>query len=91
MRARGDLEQFNQIVNQQGRLQKAGFAVFDGIDNRTYRLSGPDTFVKTNANNMLFEVEHHLMEGLDFIAGYNRAVSKLEMRDIVNNASYNFV
>jgi len=86
MRARGDLEQFNQIVNQQGRLQKAGFAVFDGIDNRTYRLSGPDTFVKTNANNMLFEVEHHLMEGLDFIAGYNRAVSKLEMRDIVNNA-----
>ncbi len=86
MRARGDLGSLSNAQGQQARLQKAGFVVFDGIDNRTFRLSGPDTYVETNANNMLIEVEHQIMEGLNFQVGYNKAIAKVDTRDIISNA-----
>ncbi|HSH10129.1 MAG TPA: TonB-dependent receptor, partial [Oceanipulchritudo sp.] len=76
----------DQVINQQGRLQKGGFVVFDGIDNRTFRLSGPDTYLTTDASNVLLEIEQNIMDGLDLMVGYNRAVANVDMRDIVNNA-----
>ncbi|MEX0321740.1 MAG: TonB-dependent siderophore receptor [Puniceicoccaceae bacterium] len=86
MRARPDLDDLGNVINQQGRLQKGGFAVFDGINNRTFRLSGPDTFVTTDANNVLFELEQNIFEGLDLMIGWNSAEADVEKRDIVNNA-----
>lgn len=86
MRARGDLDDLDNIIGQQGRLQKAGFVVFDGIDNRTFRLSGPDTYIKNDTSNFLIEVEQHIMDGLDFMVGYNHADVEVNKRDIVNNA-----
>ncbi len=85
MRARGDLG-LDAAQDQQGRLQKAGFVTFDGIDNRTFRLSGPDTFVKTDATNFLFEFEQNIVEGLDFLTGFNHAVADVETRDIISNS-----
>jgi outer membrane receptor protein involved in Fe transport len=86
MRARGDLDDLDNVIGQQGRLQKAGFVVFDDIDNRTYRLSGPDTYVMNRPSNILIEAEQHLFEGLDLMIGYNRAHVNVDTRDIVNNS-----
>jgi iron complex outermembrane receptor protein len=89
MRARagtdGDPFDDEQVINQPERLQKGGFVIFDGIDNRTYRLSGPDTYVKTDASNILLEVEQNLFDGLDLMVGYNRAESEVDTLDIINN------
>ena len=86
MRARGDLDDLNNVIGQQGRLQKAGFVTFEGIDNRTFRLSGPDTYVKNDTSNILIEAEQHIMDGLDFMVGYNHANVEVDVRDIVNNS-----
>jgi outer membrane receptor protein involved in Fe transport len=89
MRARAtglEDETGDQVINQQGRLQKGGFVVFDDIDNRTFRLSGPDTYIKTDANNLLLEVEQEIFDGLNVMLGYNRAQADVDKRDIVNNA-----
>ncbi len=86
MRARGDLS-IDQVVggDQQDRLSKAGFVVFDGVDNRTARISGPDTFVETDATNLLIEVEQNITSGLNLLVGYNRSDVDVATRDIVNN------
>ena len=88
MRARATGIDIDNIGSQQGRLQKSGFVVFDNIDSRTYRLSGPDTYVTTDANNLLVEVEQNILEGLDLMVGYNRAEADVDKRDIINNAYY---
>ena len=88
MRARATGIDLDNVGSQQGRLQKGGFVVFDDIDSRTYRLSGPDTYVSTDASNILLELEQNIFEGLDFQVGYNRAVADVEKRDIINNAYY---
>ncbi|MCG8527462.1 MAG: TonB-dependent receptor plug domain-containing protein [Opitutales bacterium] len=85
LRARADLN-LNDSVSQQGRLQKANFPTFPGVDPRTFRLSGPDTFVETDAHNMLIEVEQTLMDGLVVRAGVNMAESDVSLRDVVNAA-----
>ena len=88
MRARATGIDLENVGSQQGRLQKGGFVVFDGIDNRTFRLSGPDTYVTTDSSNILVEVEQNIFKGLDLLVGYNRASADVEMRDIINNAYY---
>jgi outer membrane receptor protein involved in Fe transport len=82
----GDEFTDDQIINQQERLQKGGFVVFDGIDNRTFRLSGPDTYIETDANNLLVEVEQNIFDGLDVMVGYNRADAVVDKLDIISNA-----
>lgn len=86
MRARGDLDDLNNVIGQQGRLQKAGFVVFDDVDNRTFRLSGPDTFIQNDTSNILIEAEHRILKDLNMMVGYNRAKVEIEKRDIVNNS-----
>lgn len=86
MRARGTGIAIGDIENQQGRLQKGGFVEFEEIDERTFRLSGPDTFIETDAYNIQFEFEQNLFEGVDLKIGHNHAVAKVDKRDIINNA-----
>lgn len=86
LRARADLD-LGSSVSQQGRLQKSNFPAFDGVDPRTFRLSGPDTFVKTDSSNLLIELEQTIMDGLVFKAGFNMAEADFDLRDVVN-ASY---
>ncbi len=86
MRARGDLSGSNSAINEQDRLQKAGFVIFDGIDGRTFRLSGPDTYVKADAVNFNIEATHEIFDGLNVLAGYNYSKVDFWTRDIVNNA-----
>ena len=85
MRARGDLS-LDNAIDQQDRLQKAGFVDFDGIDERTFRLSGPDTFVETDAHNILFEFNQNIVKGVDLLVGYNRSDADAYVRDIVANS-----
>lgn len=86
MRARATGLDAGQVISQQGRLQKGGFVIFDGIDNRTARLSGPDTYVKTDSSNILLELEQNILPGLDLMIGYNRADADVEILDITANA-----
>jgi len=85
LRARADLD-LGSGISQQGRLQKSNFPDFPGVDPRTFRLSGPDTFVETDANNLLIEAEQTLMEGLVVKAGVNMAQADTTLRDVVNAA-----
>lgn len=85
MRARGNLG-LDNAIDQQDRLQKSGFVDFDGIDERTFRLSGPDTFAETDASNVLVEVNQNLFKGVDFQFGYNHAEANVDLRDIVANS-----
>ncbi len=85
MRARGDLSLDNSI-DQPDRLQKAGFVDFEGIDERKFRLSGPDTFVDTKAYNLLAEYNQNIIRGVDFLVGYNHAKADNEIRDIIANS-----
>lgn len=86
LRARADLN-LQDGVSQQDRLQKSNFPVFPGVDPRTFRLSGPDTFVETDASNILIEVEQGIMDGLVFKAGLNMARADVHLRD-VTSATY---
>jgi iron complex outermembrane receptor protein len=86
LRARADLD-INSGISQQGRLQKSNFPTFPGVDPRTFRLSGPDTFVENDANNMLFDIEQFVTENLVVKAGYNKAKIETKFRD-VSNAAY---
>ncbi|MFP4281337.1 MAG: TonB-dependent siderophore receptor [Opitutales bacterium] len=85
LRARADLE-LGDGVSQQGRLQKSNFPDFPGVDPRTFRLSGPDTFVETDANNLLLDFEQIIFDGLVFKAGINLANADTTLRDVVNAA-----
>lgn len=86
MRARATGLDAGQVITQQGRLQKSGFVIFDGIDSRTARLSGPDTYVQTDSANILLELEQNIFDGLDLMIGYNRADADVEILDITANA-----
>jgi iron complex outermembrane recepter protein len=85
LRARSDLG-LDNAVNQQDRLQKSNFPSLPGVDPRTFRLSGPDTYVKTDANNLLIEAEQFLMKGLVLKAGLNMAEADVTLRDVTNAA-----
>lgn len=85
LRARADLD-LGSGVSQQGRLQKSNFPDFPGVDPRTFRLSGPDTFVETDAHNLLLDLEQTILDGLVFKAGVNLAKADTTLRDVVNAA-----
>lgn len=85
MRARGNLP-LDNAIDQPDRLQKSGFVDFDGIDERTFRLSGPDTFVETDSHNILLELNQNLFKGVDLLVGFNRAVADVTLRDIIANS-----
>lgn len=76
LRARAD------ALGNDGRLEHAGFVAFPGQDLRTMRWSGPDTFQHSDQGNLELKLTHHLAEGLDFMAGYNRSSVTFNTRDV---------
>ncbi len=77
VRARADVP-----ANQQDRLERAGFLTFPGEDRRTFRWSGPDTFVNSKAHNLLIKLEQKLAEDLYLLAGYNTSFTRFKGRDV---------
>ncbi len=77
VRARADVP-----ADQQDRLERAGFVDFAGKDRRTFRWSGPDTYVDTTAYNALFKVEQQLLPGLSLLVGANLSGAEFSGRDV---------
>ena len=77
VRARADVP-----ADQQDRLERAGWLEFDGKQRRTFRWSGPDTYVNSKASNLLFKIDQKLAENLYFTAGYNKSFSAFKGLDV---------
>ena len=76
-------------ITQTDRLETFGFLEFPGEDVRTFRWSGPDTFLNTESYNVLFDATQELAENLYFKAGFNTASADFSFRDIFGGVSQN--
>lgn len=77
VRARADVP-----ASQQDRLERAGFLRFDGKDRRTFRWSGPDTYLDTKAYNVVFKVEQRVGENLNLMVGTSTSMSRFKSLDV---------
>jgi iron complex outermembrane receptor protein len=77
VRARADVP-----ADQQDRLERAGFVDFPGKNRRTFRWSGPDTYLDTKAYNVLFSVEQRLTDNLHLLAGINTSMARFKGLDV---------
>ncbi len=77
VRARADVP-----ADQQDRLERAGFVQFPGKDRRTFRWSGPDTYLDIKAYNMLVSIEQKLAENLYLLAGVNSSMAQFKGLDV---------
>lgn len=64
------------------RLETFGFLEFDDKDPRTFRWSGPDTFLNTKSLNFNATVEQELLKNMYVLVGYNRSEVEFDQRDI---------
>ena len=76
-------------VTQTDRLETFGFLEFPGEDVRTFRWSGPDTFLDTESYNILFDVTQELAENLYFKGGFNTASADFSLRDVFGGITQN--
>jgi iron complex outermembrane recepter protein len=81
-------------VFQTDRLETYGFLEFDGKDPRTFRWSGPDTFVKTDSINANILLEQGITDDLNLLVGYNYSDVEFHTRDVfagivVNSSNVN--
>jgi outer membrane receptor protein involved in Fe transport len=64
------------------RLETYGFLEFEGEDPRTFRWSGPDTYLDTESWNGNIELEQELIEDMYLLVGYNHSEVKFQSRDV---------
>lgn len=76
-------------ITQTDRLETFGFLEFPGKDIRTFRWSGPDTYLDTESHNILLDVTQEIVENMYFKAGYNVASADFSSRDVFAGISQN--
>lgn len=69
-------------IFQADRLETYGFLEFEGKDPRTFRWSGPDTFLNTDSWNANVELQQELVDDLFLLVGYNHSEVEFESRDV---------
>jgi iron complex outermembrane recepter protein len=79
----------NIPVTQTDRLETFGFLEFPGKDVRTFRWSGPDTYLDTESYNVLFDLTQELAENLYFKGGFNTASADFSFRDVFGGITRN--
>ncbi len=67
----------NNDQNEQGGLYTP-----PGENPRTYRVTGPDTRLDSDASNAQFKITQNIIEGLDLLVGYNYSTYNTDFRDI---------
>lgn len=77
VRARADVP-----ADQQDRLERAGFLEFPGEERRTFRWSGPDTYLSTKSYNTLVKLEQRITDDLYFLAGINKSMARFGGLDV---------
>ncbi len=53
-----------------------------GADPRSYRVTGPDTYLNSQASNLEFKVTQGLAKNLYLLVGYNRSTFNYQTRDV---------
>lgn len=76
-------------IFQTDRLETYGFLEFEGKDPRTFRWSGPDTYLKTESTNINVEWQQEITEDLNFLIGYNRSDVTFDWRDVFGGIATN--
>ncbi len=75
-----DLRAAPGYINQSTNVNY-GFLTVNGINPRTFRWSGPDTFNSNEANNIEFKIEQKLAPHLHLWAGFNQSVFNYSQLD----------
>ncbi|MBC9867180.1 MAG: TonB-dependent receptor plug domain-containing protein [Opitutae bacterium] len=76
-------------ITQTDRLETFGFLEFPGKDVRTFRWSGPDTYLDTDSRNILLDLTQEIIENMYLKAGYNTASADFASRDVFAGISQN--
>lgn len=76
-------------IFQTDRLETYGFLEFEGKDPRTFRWSGPDTYLKTESSNINVEWQQAIGENLNFQIGYNHSEVTFDWRDVFGGIATN--
>lgn len=53
-----------------------------GADPRSYRVTGPDTYLNSQASNAEFKVTQQLLKDLYLLVGYNHSTFNFQQRDV---------
>ncbi len=65
--------------------EAAAFYTLPGTSPRTFRWSGPDTFLDTKANNLRLQVSQQLGESLNLLVGVNNSKVTFNKLDVIGN------
>lgn len=76
-------------IFQSDRLETYGFLEFPGRDVRTFRWSGPDTYLDTVAQNANGSIEIGITENLYYKGGINWSRVEFDSRDIFGGLNTN--
>lgn len=74
-------------IFQADRLETYGFLEFEGRNPRTFRWSGPDTFLNVDSRNANFQLQQGMWEDMFLLVGYNRSNVKFKTRDVFGGIS----
>jgi outer membrane receptor protein involved in Fe transport len=76
-------------IFQADRLETYGFLEFPDKDVRTYRWSGPDSFLDTNSWNASANLEVEISEAVFYRGGINKSNVKFYSRDVFGGIATN--
>ena len=65
--------------------EHAAFYTMPGTNPRTFRWSGPDTYLNTSASNLRLQVTQRLAENLNLLVGYNKSLVRFDKLDVIGN------
>ena len=76
-------------IFQTDRLETFGFLEFEGKDQRTYRWSGPDTFIDTESLNANIQWQQGITDNLNLMVGYNYSDVTFDVLDVFGGLAVN--
>ncbi|HEY0946064.1 MAG TPA: TonB-dependent receptor plug domain-containing protein [Opitutaceae bacterium] len=69
--------------------EHSGFLTLPGTNPRTFRWSGPDTYIDTESDNLRLQVTQKLADNLYFLLGYNTSSVDFDQLDVQGNLQQN--
>src|SRR5206468_6877294 len=69
--------------------EHSGFWTLPGTNARTFRWSGPDTYVNTTATNTRIQVTQQLIQNMSLLVGYNKSDVDFNQLDVQGNLQSN--
>lgn len=69
--------------------EHSGFWTLPGTNPRSFRWSGPDTYMNTTSDNLRLQVSQQIVENLNLLVGYNRSTVNFKQLDVQGNLQSN--